>query len=290
MRTISVVILSVFLLSACNQREKELEQKLAEAEQQSAQKSEDIDAFITSMTNIQMHLDSIKELEGIITARAISGSESGSTAEDAIIEDMLNIYQNMKRTNEQIATLEKQLEQSSIASDKLKALLAQLKQDIKKKDEEIAALKEGLAEANIYIDKLMTSVDQLALENERRVQVIQEKNQALQEKEDEIQTGFWAMGSTKDLRAKNIIDKEGAFLGLGGVKVVSEDMNLEDLTKINIQEVKEIAIDAKKAELVTSHPKGSYEFEEQNKKVTKLVISDPDEFWRNSKVLVIVTN
>jgi hypothetical protein len=42
--------------------------------------------------------------------------------------------------------------------------------------------------------------------------------------------------------------------------------------------------------LVTSHPKHTYEFVEEGKKVTKLVIDDPEGFWQNSKVLVIVTN
>lgn len=290
MRAITVLILSVFMLSACNQREKELEEKLAEMEQLSAQKDEDIDAFITSMTNIQTNLDSIKELEGIITARVISDNENKSNSEQAIVDDMLLIYQNMKKTTNQIESLEKRLEQSSIASDKLKSLLAKLKKDIQEKDAEIAMLKEGLAEANIYIDKLMSSVDRLALENERRVQVIQQKNLELQEKEEEIQTGYWAAGSTKDLRGRNIIDKEGAFLGIGGVKVVSEDMNLEYLEKINILEVTEIEVTGKRPELVTSHPKHTYEFVEgEDKKSHKLVIDDPEAFWQNSKVLVIVT-
>lgn len=289
MKKTAIILASVILFASCDQREKELEQKVAELQQQSEQKDQDIDAFITSLSNIQSNLDSIKELEGIVTARAIS-VETNESAEDAIVNDMMLIYERMKRTNDQLETLEKKVQQSSIASDKLKTLIAQLKEDIKKKDEEIAMLKEGLTEANIYIDKLMSSVDRLAMENERRVQVIQEKNQALQEKEAEMQKGFWTSGSVKDLRAKNIIDKEGAFLGLGGVKVVSEDMNLEDLTEINILEVTEIPLDTKKAELVTSHPKHSYEFVEEGKKVTKLVISDPTEFWQNSKVLVIVTN
>lgn len=289
MKKTAIIFASAIILASCGQREKELEQKVAELEQLSAQKDEDIDSFIASLSNIQSNLDSIKELEGIVTARAIAleGSES---AEDAIVNDMMLIYERMKRTSDQLETLEKKFEQSSIASDKLKTLIAQLKEDIRKKDEEIAALKEGLTEANIYIDKLMSSVDRLALENERRIQVIQEKNVALQQKEAELQKGFWAAGSVKDLRGKNIIDKEGAFLGLGGVKVISEDMNLEDLTEINILEVSEIPVDAKKAELVTPHPKHSYEFVEEGKKITKLVISDPSEFWQNSKVLVIVTN
>lgn len=289
MRAFALVTICAVLLSACDQREKELEQKILELEQLSAQKDDDIDSFISSLNNIQSNLDSIKELEGIITSRAISGEQS-TNAEDAIVDDMVLIYENMKQTRNQIAKLEKQLSQSSIASDKMKALLASLKKDIEKKDAEIAQLKEGLAQSNIYIDQLMSSVDRLALENERRIQVIQEKNQALQAKEEELQTGFWAVGTTKELREKNIIDKEGAFLGLGGVKVLSEDMNLEDLTKINIQEVNEIAIGAKKAELITPHPKGSYELVEEGKSVAKLLISDPDAFWQNSKVLVVVTN
>jgi hypothetical protein len=59
------------------------------------------------------------------------------------------------------------------------------------------------------------------------------------------------------------------------------------LTKINIKETREFAIGAKKAEIVSSHPKHSYEIVGE-KTADKLVVSDPDAFWRNSKVLVIV--
>ena len=198
MRAIALITIVTLLFTSCNQREKELEQKLLELEQSAAQKDEDIDAFITSFTNIQTNLDSIKDLEGIITARAIANPELGGSVEDAIVEDMILIYDNMKQTRSQIETLEKKLSQSSIASDKLQALLTKLKKDILEKDKEITMLKEGLVEANIYIDKLMSSVDRLALENERRVQVIQQKNQELQEKEDVIQTGYWVAGTTKE--------------------------------------------------------------------------------------------
>ncbi|MCB9185796.1 MAG: hypothetical protein H6601_03535 [Flavobacteriales bacterium] len=290
MRPIAIILFATLIFASCNQREKELEQKVAELEQLDSLKNEDITAFIDGMTLIQTTLDSIKRLEGIITARVIDNPENGLSAEEAIVDDMVMIYESLKSTREQIQRLEKKLEQSSISSEKMKTLIAKLKEDIKKKDEEITMLKEGLAEANIYIDQLMSSVDRLALENERRVKVIQEKNEELQKKEEEIQKGFYAIGNVKDLRGKNIIDKEGAFLGLGGVKVVSEDMSLEDLTEINILEMTEIAVDAKKAELVTPHPKDSYEFVEEGKKVAKLVISDPEAFWQNSKVLVIVTN
>ena len=291
MRTLTVLLSIIITLTACSQREKELEQKVAELELQDSLKSADITAFIDGMTEIQTALDSIKELEGIVTARAMKNPENETSAEDAIVDDMMLIYQNLKTTQGKIQRLEKKLEQSSIASEKMRALLAKLKQELKEKDEEIANLKEGLAESNIYIDKLMSSVDRLAMENERRIKVIQEKNIELQKKEEEIQKGFWAIGNVKDLRERNIIDREGAFLGIGGAKVVSEDMRLEDLTEINIMETTEFAIETKKVELITPHPAGSYEFiEGGDKKIEKLLIKDPKSFWQNSKVVVLVTN
>lgn len=291
MRTLTVLLSIIITLTACSQREKELEQKVAELELQDSLKSADITAFIDGMTEIQTALDSIKELEGIVTAMAMKNPENETSAEDAIVDDMMLIYQNLKTTQGKIQRLEKKLEQSSIASEKMRALLAKLKQELKEKDEEIANLKEGLAESNIYIDKLMSSVDRLAMENERRIKVIQEKNIELQKKEEEIQKGFWAIGNVKDLRERNIIDREGAFLGIGGAKVVSEDMRLEDLTEINIMETTEFAIETKKVELITPHPVGSYEFiEGGDKKIEKLLIKDPKSFWQNSKVVVLVTN
>lgn len=291
MRKLAIIIAVAIIGTSCNQREKELEQKVAELEQQSTQKDQDIEEFVSAMTEIRVNLDSIKELEGIITARAINDPENPEKAEDQIVDDMMLIYNRLQKSREQLDRLEKKVSQSAIASEKMRELISKLKQEIKVKDDEIALLKEGLAEANIYIDKLMSSVDRLALENERRIKVIEEKNAALQEKQEELQTGYWAVGNVKDLREQNIIDKEGAFLGLGGVKVVSEEMSLEDLTEINILEVTEIEIGTKKAELITPHPKHTYEFVEgDNKKITKLVIDDPEAFWQNSKVLVIVTN
>jgi chromosome segregation ATPase len=291
MKKLAIIIAVAIIGTSCNQREKELEQKVAELEQQSTQKDQDIEEFVSAMTEIRVNLDSIKELEGIITARAMNDPENPEKAEDQIVDDMMLIYNRLQKSREQLDRLEKKVSQSAIASEKMRELISKLKQDIKVKDDEIALLKEGLAEANIYIDKLMSSVDRLALENERRIKVIEEKNAALQEKQEELQTGYWAVGNVKDLREQNIIDKEGAFLGLGGVKVVSEEMSLEDLTEINVLEVTEIEIGTKKAELITPHPKHTYEFVEgDNKKITKLVIDDPEAFWQNSKVLVIVTN
>ena len=61
----------------------------------------------------------------------------------------------------------------------------------------------------------------------------------------------------------------------------------EYFTKVDITEMKELPLSAKKAKIITTHPAGSYKLEGENK-VDKLVILNPDEFWSVSKYLVIV--
>ena len=103
MRAFALVIISAALLSACDQREKELEQKVLELEQMSTQKDQDIDLFISSLNNIQSNLDSIKDLEGIVTARAISGEQT-TNAED--VAQLLSLFTSETSSEETTVRLE----------------------------------------------------------------------------------------------------------------------------------------------------------------------------------------
>ena len=50
----------------------------------------------------------------------------------------------------------------------------------------------------------------------------------------------------------------------------------------------EIALNAEKAKLITTHPTGSYKIEGAEGKADKLIITDADAFWSSSKYLVVV--
>jgi hypothetical protein len=289
MKKYLAIICFPLLLIGCDTAEKEkLQAEVERLQQESSQKNADIDGFISSLTNIQENLDSIKTLEGIVTAKAM-GEGKNTTAEEDILGDMRSIYDKMRKNREQITALEKQLKTSSIGSDKLNKMIAKLKSDLADKDTEISVLRGKLAQADIYIDALMSDIDQLALEGEMKTEVIAEKDRILTAKEKELQTAYWVKGTKKELMERGIIDREGAFLGMGGVKKVAGDVSYEDLTRINIYETSEFAIGAKKAEIVSPHPSNTYEVV-GNKTADKLVVSDADAFWKNSKVLVIVTN
>jgi galactitol-specific phosphotransferase system IIB component len=99
------------------------------------------------------------------------------------------------------------------------------------------------------------------------------------------------VGTYKQLKTKNVVEKEGGIAGLGSSEKLKSDFNQEYFTKVDITKVQNIPLHTKKAELITAHPIGSYEFEKNDKKViTNLIITDPEKFWEASKYLIVMTD
>lgn len=281
------ILFPVLLLAACNGREKELEAENAELTTIGEQKDQEISKFLSALNSIQDNLDSIKQKENIITAMAIEDVENPSAREGMIVEDILLIYDKMQENKRLLDRLDKELESSSIYNGELARTIKSLKKRIKLKDAEIAKLKDELARADIVIDNMMADLDQLAMDNTKKLEVIRQKEEILEEKEAEIQKGYYIVGNSKELTEMNIIKKQGGFLGMGRIPIISEDASLEHFTQVNILEDNSFPIDSKKATLVSSHPAHTYEFYGDSN-IDSLVVDDPESFWQHTKVMVIL--
>jgi hypothetical protein len=67
----------------------------------------------------------------------------------------------------------------------------------------------------------------------------------------------------------------------------NDDFNKDYFTEIDIRTDREIKLYSKKAELLTTHPKGTYELAKDDKGLLTLQITDPVKFWSVSRYLVI---
>jgi hypothetical protein len=74
-----------------------------------------------------------------------------------------------------------------------------------------------------------------------------------------------------------------------GDMVMSQMINPDYFTASDMRKISKISFESKKADLVTVHPEGSYKFIEENDMITGLEISNPGEFWKTSRFLVIMT-
>jgi len=247
--------------------------------------------FMESFNQISTNLEEIREREALIEVNAENKSKS---QHEQITSDIEAINELMVQNKQKVEDLEKQLKSAKSGNWRLRKAMENLKTEltaqIEQKDAEIVALKENLQEMQFTIEELNTNIEELQLANQEKEELLNEREEKIAAQTNEINTGFYVSGSNKDLLNKSIVLKEGGFLGLGQSTILNPELNPQDFNKIDITEVKMIPVSGKKVELVTTHPQGSYKFEEQDNEISSLVILDADKFWNSSKFLVVKTN
>jgi chromosome segregation ATPase len=279
-KIIALTIVASTLLLACNQgKVDELSAEKAAAEKALAEKDSLLNGMFRSFNEIQENLDAIKEREGIMKMRS---TENQQDLRENITQDIQQIEELMKKNNQELEVLKARLSSSNVKLAEFQKLINSLKEELAFKDQQLVKLRSLLDEKKIEIGKLYFALDSLTFANEM-------KDQKIKDQEETINTAYYAYGTYKELKEKNVLTKEGGFLGLGRKEDLKNNFNKEYFSRIDKREQKSFLIYAKKAELVTNHPDGSYEFR-GDKGVDSLVILDVDKFWRASKYCVIVVN
>ena len=238
--------------------------------------------YLMDFNTIQENLNEIKKREQIISVNK-NDSENLNKREQ-IKEDINTIYNLLKENQEKLHALNRKYKNSGNKNKELQKLITTLNQQIEEKNTEIQALNSELGNLNIEVKDLTDALVETETRNETQAQIIEEQT-------DELQTAYYVVGSAKELKEHKIITKEGGFIGLGKNTKLDDNFDKDYFTEINTETFSKIAIFAKKATLITTHPKDSYEFDGTDKKVDNLVIKDSKAFWSVSKYLVIeVTN
>jgi len=239
-----------------------------------SQKEAAIQEFVNSFNAIQENLTAIKEKEKIVTAHSKNGDVK--SMEQSIQEDIQAIYDLMAKNKSRINSLTKKLKASKSKITGLEQMIATLEAQLEAKDGEITALKSQLEAKNIELSNIVMNLE-----------VVEAESNAKTEK---LNTAFYAFGTFKELKEKNVITKEGGFIGMGKSAKLKDDFNKEYFTKVDISQVNSIHIGAKKAKIITNHPTSSYKLILAGEKsVEKIDILNPEDFWSNSKYLVIIT-
>ena len=94
-----------------------------------------------------------------------------------------------------------------------------------------------------------------------------------------LNAAWFVFGTKSELKDQKILEK--------GDVLKSADFNKDYFTQIDIRTDKEIKLYSKRAELLTTHPVGSYELVKDAKGQLTLKITNPTEFWSVSRYLVI---
>ena len=281
-RILTLVILVVFLASCNQEKVDQLTEDNKVAENQIERQDSVLNDMLKSFNEIQSNLREIREREGVMRMRSIDGGQESTDIKQSISEDITAISKLMNQNEEMINNLNARLKASNVQLSEFQKLITNLNGQLATKNQEIERVKSLLSDSELEVGKLYFMLDSLNFSN-------QMKERKIEDQEETINTAYYAYGTYKELKEKNVLTKEGGLLGIGGKEDLKNNFNKEYFSKIDIREQTSFLIYAKKAELVTNHPDKSYEFKGKDG-VDSLVILNPKEFWRASKYCVIVVD
>lgn len=241
------------------------------------------DSLMQLMGDIADGMTQIKELEDIVSVNNLNGETPDRKKQ--LRDDIVLIQQSINKHKQRLAELERRLKQSTNYNATMKKSIENLKAQLEDQQKNINGLTEQLAAAHIQIKNLNQSVDSLSNANKT---VTREKEAAVQESKqlshevDNLNTCYYVIGSKKELKANKII--ETGFLRK--TKILEGDFEMSYFTKADRRTLSEIPLHSNKAQLLTNHPKDSYEIVDHGN-VKTLHILNAHRFWEKSNFLVV---
>ena len=284
--TLVAVALTV-ALTACENKATQEQQAQADMSSRDsllsviAQKDNELNDLMTTFNDIQEGFRQINEAEGRVN---LSKGQPETSQREEIMENLAFIQRTMQLNRELIARLQQQLKTNTSASSKLKATLEAtiegLNSELEAKNKQIADLTAELEQKNLYIAKqgeqitaLNQNVNDLTAQNEA-------KSRTMAAQDKELHTGWYVFGTKRELKEQNILQR--------GDVLRSDQFNKDYFTRVDIRVDKVIKLYSKSAKLLTNHPAGSYSLDRDSQGQYTLRITNPQEFWRASRYLVIV--
>ena len=302
--TVYTALIAILVLFGCNQdKMKQLEDQNKTLTTQAQTQDSTLNEFLATFNTFGENLEAIKQKENIVTVES-EDPELRKKGKDKIIADIEAIDELLSQNRMLIDDLQDKLEKSDAKTNQFRQMVTRLNKQLEESGQEIITLKEQLVQRNFTIEELNIKVDTLNMmatnltrrHDEQTARLsnqeakIDSQNQVIMNKTTKLNTAYMISGSTKELKEKNVITKTGGFIGIGGITKVSSQFSDSVFTKIDITEVTSIPLEGKKAKLITNHPSDSYVFNSDDKNLASLEITDPKNFWKNTKYLVVETN
>lgn len=272
-------------LTACNkdlskEREKQLQDSFAAV---MSNKDAEMETLFQQLNEIDASLGEITKTYSDVAQAANTSGEVSKDAASSIRTKIATINDMLAKDKEKLAAVHSRVSKLQKQNKQLQTFVENLEQRIKEQESQIQTLTAELEKKNVKIDELTKNVENL--ENASK-----KKDKQIMQIEDEKYTAYFTIGTKKELRTKNVIDRKGGFIGFGKTNVLSNNADFAAFTKIDTRNTQEIPLTGKRIKLVTSHPTSSYSLEGDPSRPSSIRITNPDLFWKASKCLVIMVD
>ena len=285
---VSVALLVIAAFVLMNNRNQS-DEKIAQMQQLNdqlnsgvSQRDSVINELVNTLNDIEKDLSTMREKEKMLAVQ----SEDPEFTEDMrkrILTDIQKLNTLLEDNKTKVKNLNRQLRNSGVKIAALEERIGMLEESVAQRDSSINALKMQLVDRDFMMAELNVTIDSLSGEVNKRESIITEK-------EAEMNKAYLVSGSFDELKEKGLLTKEGGFLGLGKSKAIPANLPEKYFSEVNIREMNKIEVNAKKAEIISEHPKDSYEIVSNDSLIAYIEIKKPDEFWKITRYAVVETD
>ena len=190
-----------------------------------------------------------------------------------IIKSIKILSKKLQENESMLMALNNAVKQEKNKNSLFASKVTDLREEIDKSNREVYYLKEELNSMNASFEAIFKKYN---LQN-KKISVINQK----------LNEVAYVIGSKSELLDNGVLTKSGGLIGIGKSRKLNSDLNTDYFTYVSKYKFQNILLAYKSVRLMTSHPTNSYKLSNANEIIDSLIIINQDDFWRNSKFLVI---
>lgn len=216
------------ILTSCGKNSSEYKKLQAEKDSLAlihARTSSELDEVLLLFNDIEDNFRSIKSAENYLSVQSNNPGELTPTVRERIQSDMKFITETLDKNRKQISDLEGRLKNSNLQSSQLSKTLENLRAELDEKTMALVAMRDELERKNEQIAELSTSVTNLSNDVQSLRTQTNEQMATIKEQETEINTVYYCFGTSKELKAQNIVDNGQLGTDLNKNYFIAKNMN-----------------------------------------------------------------
>ncbi|MBR5717227.1 MAG: hypothetical protein IKX59_11620 [Bacteroidales bacterium] len=287
MKKISVMLAVVMavVLTGCNQVSKEQYQQATSTNDSlmyvALQQGNEIYELSNTLNAVSEQLD---QINGQI---ALSNGEDQNLVDkrERLLQQIAMVKQTIEEKQQALDELQKKYSTQLSQNKVLKQTIERLQSEVAGYEAKIADFKVVVADHEQRIEGLTNTLEETQATLANTIEQNEQKQEVINTQDEMLNTGYYLVADKNRLKDLGLL--EGNLLTKK--RLTRQGFSSEGFTKVDIRELEELPLGAKKVDILSSHPSDSYDLREQADGTRKLVILDPSKFWSNTRYLVVKT-
>lgn len=277
----------LLLMGACvesSSKYKNLQARADSLAQVAATQAREMETVLAGINDISSGIESLRDAEQILTLEAATESRGKAKSR----QELQRLQLDVQAMTEAIANYRAQIDElqgkNKTQSAQFQRMIANLKAELAQREERLAELTDQLAATNKELAVKVAEVKELAQDVDSLDRESKAQQMTIAEQDRTLHQGNYLIGTRKELKDAGVISRQGIFCP----PIVSLQVENAGFTPLDVRETQSIALGSKKAKVLSSHPAEAYALEEGEDGNLVLKIKDADNFWRQTRYLVLM--